>query len=227
MRHLVLPAWAGAGLVVVAVGVVGVAGCSDGQLGQAQLDTPCAATDADCTGEEARAPIAAGARFDLVVAPRLSGALAVPLHLRPVDGDVVGLDDGVLVAGRPGLTAVLLLTEDEVVVDVVHVAVQKPERLTLHRSLEQGVTVDERPLPSSIEVFPGEELTLRLNVWSGAQALGGDTDDAWTSSNPDFQIIHQGFARERRLRAPAAGSADVVVALPTGLSTTVHLEVVR
>lgn len=223
MRNHLLPAL-GAGLVVV---VAHAAACSDGQLGQAQLETPCAATDADCSGEEARAPIASGARFDLVVAPRLSGALAVPLlHLRPVDDDVVGLDDGVLVAGKPGLTAVLLLTDNDEVVDVVHVAVQKAEKLTLHRSLQQGVVVDERPLPSSIEVFPNEELTLRLNVWAGAQQLGGDTDDVWTSSDPAFQIIHQGFARERRLRAPAAGSTDVVVALPTGLSTTVHLEVI-
>ncbi len=215
--------WAGAGFVVVVASL----GCSDGQLGQAQLDTPCASTDADCTGEEARAPIAQGARFDLVVAPKLSGALAVPLHLRPVDPDVVGLDDGVLVAGKPGLTAVLLLTDTDEVVDVMHVTVQKPEQLTLHRSLQQGVVVDDRPLPPSIEVFPNEELTLRLNVWSGAQQLGGDTDDAWTTSNSAFQIIHQGFARERRVRAPAEGSADVVVTLPTGLSTTVHFEVVQ
>lgn len=222
MRNLVLPLWVGAGLVV---------GCADAQLGQAQLSAPCASTDAACaagTDDGVRAPIAAGARFDISIATRLSGALAVPLHLRPVDADVVGIDDGgTLVAGKPGLTAVLILTENEEVVDLVHVAVQKPARLTLHRSLQEGVVVDERPLPAVVQVFPNEELTLRLEAWSGAQALAGDTDDLWTSSNEDFQIINQGFARERRLRAPADGSTDVVVALPTGLSTTVHLEVVQ
>lgn len=233
MRTLLRPGGfrAGVVVVVVVVGLSSVVGACSEQLGQSQFDTPCAQTDVDCVGVSddggARAPVAVGAHFDLVVTPQLAGALSVPLHFRPVDAAVVGLSDGVLVAGKPGLTAVLLLTDSDEVVDVVHVAVQKPERLTLHRSLQDGaVVVDERPLPERIEVFPNEELTLRLNVWSGAQALDGDTDDAWTTSNPEFRIIHQGFARERRLRAPATGATDVVVALATGLSTTVRFEVI-
>jgi hypothetical protein len=218
-----------AGLVVgVGVVVVGVVGCADAQLGQAEITAPCAGSDADCDPEDVRAPVAAGARFDVEVAPAVAGALAVPLTLHPVDVDVVTVEDGVLKAVGPGLTAVLLLTDDGSAVDVIHVTVQKPERLTLHRSLNDDVVVDERPLPAAVQVFPGEELTLKLNVWSGAQALAGDADDAWSVDNPAFRLIDQGFGRERRLRAPdEAGSANVVVTVASGLSVAVRLEVVQ
>lgn len=216
-------------VVVCALFALSVVGCSDGQLGQAALTTPCAVTDANCDdgGGGINAPIAAGARFDVVVKPALAGALSVPLRFRPVDDGVVTLDEGVLTAVAPGISAVLLMAEDNTVVDVVHVSVQKVERLTLHRSLNNDVVVDERPLPASVQVFPGEELTLKLSAWAGAQQLAGDTVDVWTSTNPDFRVIDQGFARERRVRAPDEGSADLTVALPTGLNTTVHLEVIR
>jgi hypothetical protein len=210
-------------------------GCADAQLGQAQLQTPCAQSDAACdaagdassdVNSDVNAPIAAGARLDLIIRPSLQGALAVPLTLRPVDPEVVVLEEGMLRAVAPGISAVLLLAEDLSVIDVVHVSVQKAERLTLHRSLNNDVVVDERALPAVVQVFPGEEITLKLGVWAGAQQLGGDTGDLWSVTNPDYRLIDQGFARERRLRAPDAGSSVVAVVLPTGLRTEVTLEVV-
>jgi hypothetical protein len=211
------------GLAGLAV-IVACSACADsGQLGQSSLSAPCAA-GASCERDGVSSPIAAGATFALEVKPEIVGGTAVPLSLRAVDAAVAVVEpDGKLRATGPGITAVLILTEDGGVVDLTHIAVQKLDRISFHRG--GGAELDERELPEAIQLFPEEELTLAVRVWHGGQQLIGEMRDAWRVDNPAFRLLDQGFAQERRIKAAAAGSTTLAVDI-FGNIHTLRLEVV-
>ncbi len=198
-------------------------GCSDGQLAQSAVDAPCPAGDADCEAAPTTAPIAAGARYALEIRPVIVGGMTVAATLRSGDEAIVQVDDGVLRTLAPGVAAVLAVGDDGAVVDFTHLVVVKADRLTLHRG--GGAERDERALPERIQLFPGEELSLSLRTWYGAQELAGDVGEAWTLSDPAFLVVDQGFPQERRLRAPASGTATLTVDA-VGLTHTLALEVI-
>jgi hypothetical protein len=205
-----------------------VAACSEsGQLAQTSLSAPCAAGDTACTSgqnEGVTSPIAAGATLALEVKPAIAGGPAVPLTLRTVDPLVATIDDaGRVRAVGPGITAVLVLTDDGGLVDVTHVSVAKAERVSFHRG--GGGALDERQLPARIELFPEEELTLSLRVWQSGQQLIGEMGDVWSVDDDAFKVLDQGFALERRIKAPASGTTTLLVDV-LGVQQTLILEVV-
>ncbi len=199
--------------------------CTTGELAQTALSTPCAADDVTCQQRgDVDAPLAAGSVFALEVHPRIAGGTAVPVTLEAVDENVATVDDeGRVHAVAPGITAVLVLADDGSVLDFTHVAVAKADHLTFHRG--GGADVDERALPDAIQVLPGEELTLSLRVWQAGQQLLGEMGDAWSVDDDAFRIVDQGFALERRVRAPDEGTAVITVDA-LGLSRSLTLEVI-
>ncbi len=231
MRTLpVLDPRAGAFVVVSALSFTAftTTGCAaEGQLAQASLSAPCAAGDTACASGQndgVASPIAAGATFALEVKPAIAGGTAVPLTLRAVDPFVATIDEaGRVRAVGPGITAVLILTDDGGLVDMTHVSVAKVERVSFHRG--GGVDLDERQLPARIELFPNEELTLSLRVWQSGQQLIGEMGDAWSVDDDEFKVLDQGFALERRIKAPASGTATLLVDV-LGVQQILTLEVV-
>ncbi|OGQ23982.1 MAG: hypothetical protein A2138_11885 [Deltaproteobacteria bacterium RBG_16_71_12] len=199
-------------------------GCSDGQLAQSAVDAPCPAGDLDCEAAPTTAPIAAGALLALEIRPVIVGGVSAAVSLRSGDDAVLVVEDGLVRAVAPGVAAVLAVGDDGAVVDLTHLSVIKADRLTLHRG--GGAERDERALPTAIQVFPNEELSLSLRTWSGAQELAGDVLDRWTVSDPAFLLVDQGFPAERRLRVPAAGTATLTIDA-VGLQQTLSLEVVQ
>ncbi|MBI1947310.1 MAG: hypothetical protein HYS27_16570 [Deltaproteobacteria bacterium] len=199
-------------------------GCSDGQLAQSAVDAPCPAGDLDCEAAPTTAPLAAGASLALEIRPVIVGGVSAAVSLRSGDDAVLVVEGGLLRAVAPGVAAVLAVGDDGAVVDLTHLTVVKADRLTLHRG--GGAERDERAVPDAIQVFPGEELSLSLRVWSGAQALAGDVEESWTVTDPAFLLVDQGFPQERRLRAPSAGSATLTIDA-VGLQHTLALEVVQ
>lgn len=199
-------------------------GCSDGQLAQSAVDAPCPAGDLDCEAAPTTAPLAAGASLALEIRPVIVGGVSAAVSLRSGDDAVLVVEGGLLRAVAPGVAAVLAVGDDGAVVDLTHLTVVKADRLTLHRG--GGAERDERAVPDAIQVFPGEELSLSLRVWSGAQALAGDVEESWTVTDPAFLLVDQGFPAERRLRVPSSGSATLTIDA-VGLQHTLALEVVQ
>ena len=222
LRHLFPPPL----LLVALLGAPLVAplGCADGQLAQSAVDAPCPAGDVDCEAAPTTAPIAAGATLALEIRPVIIGGVTAAASLRSGDDAVLRIEDGLVRTRAPGVAAVLAVTDDGAVVDFTHLTVVKADRLTLHRG--GGAERDERELPGAIEVFAGEELTLALRSWSGAQALAGDVAETWSVSDPAFLVVNQGFPQERRLRVPASGSATLTVTA-VGIDKTLTLQVIQ
>jgi hypothetical protein len=197
-----------------------IAGCAmGGALHQATLTGQCAADDVACSRRHPQAPIAVGTRFYPEVSTELAGTTTPNLRLDSALPDVLAVEDGALVARRPGTSAVLISTEDGAVVDFVQVWVAPVTQITLARR-------DGDRIAGPIALAVGEDVTLTPLLWNGAQRLSGDGGIAWTASAPGaLAILRDGSTDRRRLRGRAPGATTVTVALGE-LRTTVDVEVV-
>jgi hypothetical protein len=190
-----------------------------GALRQATLVGQCAADDVACSRRHPQAPIAVGARFYPDVSTELAGNTTPNLRLDSAVPEVIAVEDGALVARKPGTSAILISTDDGSVVDFVHVWVAPVTKITLTRR-------DGDRIANAIALAVGEDVTLAPALWNGAQRLSGDGELEWTASAPGpIAILRDGSADRRRLRARAPGKTTISVALGD-IKTAVELEVV-
>ena len=195
-------------------------GCAmGGALHQATLTGQCAADDVACSRRHPQAPIAIGTRFYPEVSTEIAGTTTPSLRLDSALPDVVAVEDGALVARRPGTSAVLISTDDGAVVDFVQIWVAPVTQITLARR-------DGDRIAGPIALAVGEDVTLAPMLWNGAQRLSGDGGVAWSSTTPGaVAILRDGSADRRRLRGRAPGTTTVTVALGE-VTTSVDVEVV-
>ena len=185
---------------------------------QATLAGQCAADDVACSRRHPLAPLAIGTRFHPDVSSEIAGSSTPTLRLQSVDPSVLDIEDGALVAKRPGASAVLISTEDGAVVDFVHVWVAPVTAITLARR-------DGDRIAGTLGLTIGEDITLVPTLWNGAQRLGGDADATWTvDAQGPIALLRDGSSDRRRLRARAPGTATVTVAVGDA-HTTLDIEV--
>lgn len=186
---------------------------------QATLAGQCAEGDVACSRKNPQAPIAIGTRFYPDISASMDGTTTPNLRLESALPDILAVEDGALVAKKPGATAVLITTDDGSVVDFVHVWVSPITKIALARR-------DGDRIAGAIGLAVGEDLTLEPTLWFGAQRLAGEGDIAWTPSDDKVvTVLRDGSSNRRRLRARAPGKATITVALGDA-QTTVQLEVV-
>jgi hypothetical protein len=207
--------------------VVALTGCSTaGQLDQTPLVRPCVEGDTACASPGLPGPLAVGARQTLAALVDVDGSLAPRRRYVSADDEVLGVEGPALVGKYPGTTAVLM-QDGDVVLDFFHIGVEEAEALTLHRRSEGGA-VDPNPLPSSFDVFAGEEFPVRFSIWGGAADLSGDAGDEWTVSDERFELLQRGTPRERVLRAPDDVGASATLTVDVlGFSQSIALRVVN
>ncbi|HEU0029027.1 MAG TPA: hypothetical protein VFQ53_00250 [Kofleriaceae bacterium] len=186
---------------------------------QATLVGQCAENDATCARKHPIAPLAIGTRFYPDVSTEIAGTTTPNVLLESAVPDVLAVEDGALVAKRPGASAVLISTDDGSVVDFVHVWVAPVTKITLARR-------DGDRINGAIGLAVGEDLTIQPTLWNGAQRLSGDGDVSWTVANPStLSVLRDGSSDRRRLRARAPGKTQVVVSLGEA-KATLDIEVV-
>jgi hypothetical protein len=195
-------------------------GCAGGgAMRQATIVGQCAADDAACSKKNPQAPIAIGTRFFPDVSTTMDGTTTPNLRLESAIPEILAVEDGALVAKKPGATAVLITTDDGSVVDFMHVWVSPVTKITVARR-------DGDRIAGAIGLAVGEDITLVPTLWFGAQRLSGDGEAEWTISNGNaITMMRDGSTDRRRLRAKAPGKATVTIALGE-TKTTVELEVV-
>jgi hypothetical protein len=188
--------------------LVPLAGCAmGGAMKQATLVGQCAADDVACSRRHPMAPLAIGTRFHPDVSTEIAGSTTPNLLLQSADPSVLAVEDGSLLAKRPGTSAVLISTEDGAVVDFVHIWVAPITKITLAR--RDGDRID-----GAIGLTVGEDVTLVPTLWNGAQRLAGSSDATWTvDAEGALAVMRDGSSDRRRVRARAPGKATVTVAL--------------
>jgi hypothetical protein len=211
--------------LLLALSLALATGCgARGALGQATLSGDCAAGDAGCRRAIPSAPLAVGARLRPDVRIDVAGSLTPVVAMSSSRDDVIAIEDGALVARRPGLAAVLIGTADGTVIDFQHVWVAQPSAIVVERPSPLGGGAEEVVGP--VELIAGEQVVLTAALLAGAQRLAGDGDLAWTVTGDAgvVSLLADGATGRRRLVARRAGAVEVTVAAP-GVSTTVAVEV--
>jgi hypothetical protein len=196
-----------------------------GAFGQATLVHDCRPGDANCHRAMPAAPLAVGSRLRPTVEVELAGSLMPVVALASSREDVLAVENGALVAKKPGLAAVLIGAQDGTVLDFQHVWVAQPTSIVVERPSPVGSGVEEVEGP--VELVAGEQLMLTTSLLAQTQRLAGDGDMTWEIAGDDGSIalLRDGSDGRRRLVARKAGHAQIRIAT-LGLEATVDVEVV-
>lgn len=201
------------------VGVLAAAsGCGTfGALGQATVGSD---TSAKRAGFER--PIAAGATLRPELGFALRGAGAPAVHFETSDAAVLSAGEGTLEGRAPGLSGVLVVTDDGVVVDLFHVWVKKPTSLALRRV----ASVDkEEDVSGHVELMVGEALVLSSSLLGEGQELAGEAPQTWKEKGGAVRLLEEGRADRRRVVASSPGESVIDVSALDRVATlrvTVH-----
>jgi hypothetical protein len=136
----------------------------------------------------------------------------------------VSVRDGTLFATAPGLAAVLAKMPDGTVIDFLHVWVEAPTRITLHR-FSQDFT-DLGAVTAPVDLVVSESMLLTPRIYAGAQRLAGSAESTWQVEPPLLTVLHDGVPERRRLVARTPGRAKVTVTM-VGKSTSIDVRVVQ
>lgn len=202
-----------------------MAGCGTaGAFGQATMFKECHPGDSTCRRAAPAAPIAVGARLRPDVRIDVRGSVMPVIALSSSREDVVAIEDGALVAKKPGMAAVLIASADGTVIDFQHLWVAEATGIVVERPSPVGNGSEEVIGP--LQLVAGEQLLLTSTMIAGAQRLAGESDLAWAVENDAaVTLLRDGSTGRRRLVARTPGVARVTVGA-LGVSTSFDVEVV-
>jgi hypothetical protein len=184
--------------------VSGQLGCAVGALGQASL---YAESDAQGPDRGLDHPIAVGARWVPSLDVQLRGAGAPSVHFEVADLEILSAERGTLEGRKPGLTAVLVTTDDGTVLDFVHVWVKAPTSVDL--SAREGQST--RRVRGRVDLFVDEMLDLEAAVSGEGQPLAGDLPLEWRVDGSAVALLDAGAPARRRLVAATPGTTRLIV----------------
>jgi hypothetical protein len=182
----------------------GQLGCAVGALGQASLYAEPSGRGSDAGLDH---PIAVGARWTPTLDVQLRGAGAPSVHFEAADPTVLSAEGGALEGRAPGMTAVLVTTDDGTVLDFVHVWVKAPTSVDLSAREAQS----SRRVRGRVDLFVDEVLDLEAAVSGEGQPLAGDLPLEWRVDGSAVALLDAGAPSRRRLVAAAPGTSRLTV----------------
>jgi hypothetical protein len=196
---------------------------TQGALQQSTTTTACAPNDTACQNDGLDGPLAVGARLPLDVRITARGEASPELAFEAARDDVIGVSGAELVGKAPGWSSVLIAGADHLVLDFLTLSVAMPDRFEIYRLTKDGAP-EASPLPSKIQLAPGDDIELTIRAFSGATRLLGDLDCTWTVDGTVGTLLDSGRRASRRLRVKQAGPATLAVKTATA-TKTLSLEV--
>jgi hypothetical protein len=200
---LLVPLTAGCGSAVGQVSTYATGAVDKGSLSSA-LDAPLA------VGGDVRPAL----HFDL------RGSAAPSTHLLSARPDVVEVRNGLLVGKSPGMSAVLVAMDGDVVVDFLHVWVKAADHIEVHGI--DTASGDMGAVSEPIELVVGDGMHFSPHAYAGSEQLIGVGASSWVVDPPIAVVLREGLPNRVHLVAKTPGTADVKV---TMLGATTHLTV--
>ncbi len=181
------------------------AACATGALGQSVTQ------EADGSGERLNAPLAIGATYRPEVHVDTKGSATPSIRLMSTRPNVVGVSNGQLIGRSRGVAAILFTTADSTVVDFLHVWVERPTHVALHRLSPSGSDLGE--VRDRVDLLVGDSIWLSPRVYADAQHLAGSITSEWKVDPPIARVLRDGVYKQRRLVADSPGTATLTVSL--------------
>jgi len=182
-----------------------LAGCGMGALGQAAVVDEKGAEGARRGFDR---PIAVGATLRPDVRYSLRGAGAPAIHYEAADESVLEAGDGTIRGKAAGLTSLLLVTDDGVVVDFFHLWVKEPTSLALSQLGQDDKAIE---LGGRVDLMTGESLHLGVTLRGEGQDLGGEAADSWKLDGRAAALLEEGRSGRRRVVAVEPGRSKLEV----------------
>ena len=170
------------------------------------------------------APLAVGSMYRPELKLELQGGGVPALVLDSPRSHIVSVRDGTLFARAPGLAAVLAKMPDGTVIDFLHVWVEAPTRITLHRFSVDFTDLGAVTAP--VDLVVSESVILTPRIYANAQRLAGSAESSWQVEPPLLTVLRDGVPERRRLVARTPGRAKVTVSM-LGRSTSIDVRVVQ
>jgi len=208
--------------LILALLAAGCANGTSGALGQTQTSASCPPSDLVCAVAGIDAPIAKGATLPIEITVTSDGSTTPPLSFVSANPSVFKIDDGRVFGLEPGLASLLITTTGDVVIDFLHVWVAEADAVRLHRSTTAGFEI--APMPSSMQLLVGDEMTIVAAPHRGAQRLLGDIDATFDADPAILKILDEGVPGSRRVVAAAPGKTTLTTEA-LGIEVVVALEV--
>jgi len=169
----------------------------------------CAPNDTACQTDGLDAPLAVGARLPLDVKITARGVAAPELRLESARPDILAVDGAEVRGEAPGWCSILVAGTDQVVLDFFTLSVAEPDRLEIYRLTDDGAP-EASPLPTRIQLAPGDDVELTVKAFRGPTRLLGDLDALWTLDGAAVgTLLDAGKRASRRLRLKAPGTVDL------------------
>jgi hypothetical protein len=202
------------------------AGCGGnlGALGQAVVPEACDPAKATCKRSGFDQPLAVGGLLQPEISLSQKGAGAPAVHFEAADESVLSTEAGRLQGRAPGMSALLLVTDDGTVMDMFHVWVKAPTSIELRAS--RGDSDSAQPISGRVDLLPGETLRLSTTLEGEGQPLNGDVAHEWKLDKPVAALLHEGVANRRRLVATSPGEATLSIHAGD-VHTTLHVVVLE
>lgn len=210
-------------LISVVAWALAVTACggSAGALGQTQVRAECDPGDAVCL-QSSVAPLARGATLALDITSLTQGSAGLDLSLLSADEGVARTQGDAVIGADPGVTAILFLTPDGVVLDFIHLTVAEPTTMVVHRLTDDGEAVAE--LEGRVQLLVGETFGVSAGLRHQAQDLAGKVSIRWQTDPAIAPLLDSGSPGRKRVLARAPGRTTLV-AKAGGLITEIPLEV--
>jgi hypothetical protein len=182
-----------------------LAGCGVGAMGQtAVVDDK----GADSVRSSFDRPIAVGAVVRPEIRYSLRGAGAPAMHYEVADESVLAAGDGVVRGKGAGLTSLLLVSDDGVVLDFFHLWVKEATSVSLGQITANDKLVE---LSGRVDLMKGETLRLAATLLGEGQELGGEAEDSWKMEGRAARVLEEGRPGRRRIVAVEAGKSVLEV----------------
>lgn len=192
--------------------VVASTGCGVmGSLGQVSAGDECKAGDKECDRKGFDKPLAVGGVIHPDLSFKMRGAGAPAVHLVAADEDVLKTENGQVLGVGPGMSAVLIMSDDGMVLDMFHVWVKAPTSVELFAT--RGRAGDRlEPVTGRIELLRGEVVELSSAVQGEGQTLAGEVPQEWKLDKPNVvELLEDGASGRRRIVAVDPGDTTLTI----------------
>jgi hypothetical protein len=225
------------GLVVRALlvcgALAGLAGCGDAtDMGGRPGDglgggggggrPECGALGQVCLRAGLDAPMAAGSSVELIIDFTLSGSTGPAVSLHAADPTVLVVDGNEVAAAAEGMSGLLFVGEDDVVLDFLHVWVARPDELRLLAYSRQGDLLGR--VQDRVTLLVGDEVLVSVEPFKAAQPLLGNFRLERELTGEAVIVVPDAVGGLYRVVARSVGTATVTLR-GLGLETSWAIEV--
>lgn len=197
-------------------------GCGEGALRASVATADTCMPGQDCTHAGFDAPVAIGATVRPDFQMKIQGSAGAGYRFVSASPNVLEVDDGDVIGRSPGMSALMLVSDGETVVDFIHVWVKAPTKVRLAATVpgRDKASVTSGP----IELLVGDSIFVSAVLSADGQRLIGAAPGEWEADEAVLSVLREGNEDRRRVVALRPGKTELSVTT-LGLAASIDIVV--